>query len=507
MQLNFFDGGISKRLDPSLININEAVEYSNIDNTSGLLKSCKDLTDANQEVRGYFYKYKNLWLSSFLERTYIEYKDFLYYTEKDRTAKKFDGVTETLLGIVGPTVKLTTVETAPVDTNVISTSPAVMQYVYTYYNSQYGIESQPSPLSDELTLAANKIVTISGFVASADPQVDKIRIYRIGDSITVMTLVKTVNNTSANVVDDLLTLELPGSVLDTYDNGLPPLGAKYLTESYGILFCALGDKLYFSKIGKPNAWPGTNVIDFANEITGIRPVANGILVFSLTTTDILLGTKITDFSVLPVSIEQGCISHSSCKAIKSLPVWVSLEGVCTYSSGIVEVISKDKLDTISLNIVNTAVINEQYFMCLADGSLLVMDVRFGRIFKSYLFSKKLSNILASDNVLYGSVLDRLHTLFTGEDIALKYVSPVFTEGNHSVTKLYNIIYFSYDGEFEVRANIDGQEVAYAILKDKKVEEFKIPANKQTGSDIQLVISGIGVVKEIEWKVVGRNNGR
>ena len=45
------------------------------------------------------------------------------------------------------------------------------------------------------------------------------------------------------------------------------------------------------------------------------------------------------------------------------------------------IVSKDKLDTISLNIVNTAVINEQYFMCLADGSLLVMDVRFGRIFK------------------------------------------------------------------------------------------------------------------------------
>lgn len=508
MQLNSFNGGLSIRLEPSLIANNEAVIYTNIDNSKGILASINGIKDENQEVRGYFYKFKGSWLSSYLERSYVEYKNYLYFSEKDKEAKKYDGTRETKLGISAPVVKLTTTQTDPSDANVISDQASVLQYTYTYYNSIDDIESAPAPISNELNLPANKVVTISNVVASVDGQVDKIKIYRISTGITTMTLVATVSNTSDTYLDTATNLELPGALLDSYDNYPPIIGIKYLTEVYGILFGAIGTSLYFTKIGKPNAWPATNQISFSEDIVGLLPVSDGLLVHSENKTYILKGTKISDFAVLPVSSEQGSVSHYSGKTIKSIPIWISKEGICSYSSGTIQVISKDKLDTIKLPVVNTIVKDEQYFICLTDGNILVMDARYSNtIYKTLVFEGKVLNLAESNGVLYCSINDRLKSMFTGEPLELVYKSPLFTEGNHTNTKQYNNIYIRADGEFSVYVYLDGEEVHYTELKDKKLYDVKIPAEQQHATDMQLLIRGIGKIHEIEWKVVGRQNGR
>ena len=507
MKLNAFDGGLSQRVDPSLILPNEGVEYCNIDNTSLMLKSTKDTKDQNQIVGGYFYKFKDQWFSSTAERDYIEYGDFLYYTEVNKKPLKNDGNRETCLGIEAPVDKVTTVQADPTASEKISDSASTLQYSYTYYNSQDGVESAPSPISDELSLAADKVVDVSGIVASTDVQVDKIRIYRIGDGITTMTLIEEIDNTSAVYRDDTLTLDLEGTLLDTYNNQPPLTGLRFLTEAYGIMFAAKGDKLYYSQLGEPDYWPATNFIDFYRDITGILAVPNGILVQQKTRTDILVGSTSAEFRLLPVSKEQGNLSHKSNQLVKNTPVWVSNDGICNYNGSTVQVMSKDKLGKVSLDVVNSAVHDENYYLCLTDGTLLVMDARFGLVFKEYKFTQNIDNILVEDDILYGRQGDNLVTLFEGDDINLKYLSPVLTEGEHAQTKGYNHVYIRSNGEFDIKILIDGETVHTKTIKGNKIHDISPPAQRQRGSGIQFDIEGTGVIYEIEYKVLGRQNGR
>lgn len=508
MKANRFDGGLNTRVDPSLIEVNEAVRFRNIDNTGRILKSCLDTTLVpGTSVTGYFYYYKSLWFSSTLERSYVEYKDFLYYTEKDKKPMKHDGSRESLLGIVAPTVALVATQADPVATEKISDDPVDLTYTYTYYNSQDGVESAPAPLSNELALAADKVVDLTGFVQSPDIQVDMIRIYRIGDNVTSMTLVKEVDNSNSVVRDDTPSISLMAHILDSYDNQPPLSGLQYLVEAYGILFAALGDKLYFTIPGKPNYWPAANYLDFPNTITGILPVAEGILVQSLTKTDILTGTTIATFKVQPVSIEQGNVAHFSNAWIKGVPIWISKDGICAYAGGSVQVISKDKLGKLSLSVVNTAVYDETYYICLMDGTLLVMDSRFTMNFKDYKFASPIGNIAVFNDVLYARIGSTLNTMFTGNEIEFDYLSPQFTEDAHTNTKLYNNIYLRSDGLFTVRVYIDGEEVLSKYLTGNTIHDITPPEEKQRGSNVQFSIVGTGKVYEYEYKVVGRQNGR
>lgn len=507
MKINTFDGGLSIRVSDTLILPNESVVHSNIDSTNLLLKSCKDYLNQSTIVGGFFYNYNGVWLSSASERSYVEYKKFLYWTEVGKVPYKFDGFRESFLGITAPLAKLTTVQANPTGSEKISSSSSTLQYVYTYYNNQDGIESAPSPISDELSLAANKVVDITGVVASTDLQVDKIRLYRIGDGITTMTLVKEFDNVAATLRDDVLTLDLIGTILDTYNNQTPDNTFRNLIEAYGIMFASSGSKLRFSEIGKPDYWPAANEINFSSDIKGILLVPNGILVQQLNKTDLLVGTDSSSFRVLPVSTEQGSVSHVSGKLVTNIPVWVSLDGICTYNSGVIQVLSKDKLGKTTLDVVNTVVHDEQYVICLSDGSLLVLDARFGISFKKYNFSGSINNITVYNDELYARIGENLHKLFVGDEISFTYKSPRFTEGEHSVIKLYNNVYVRSNGSFTVKIYIDEELVLTKSITGNKIHDIKVPQEKQRGSDIQFEITGIGTVYEYEYKVVGRDNGR
>lgn len=508
MQLSNFAGGLSTRLDPSLIEVNEATVYSNIDNAVGILQSANDITLTNTMIGGYFYNFKDSWLSSTFPRSYVEYQEILYYSEQGQAVKRFNGVRTINLGIIGPTVKPVATQQNPVATEKISSSASVLQYCYTYYNSEDDIESVPSEVSDELNLAANKVVDLTGITASTDIQVDKIRVYRIGDGITTMTLIEEIPNTTATYRDDTLTLDLDGHILDSYNSYPPEVGMQYIIEAYGILFGCVGDKLYYSDIGKHHSFPKTNVIDFPKEIMGLLEVPNGILISNDSKTKLLVGTSNEDFALQDVSSEQGSVSHFSGNKVSNKPIWLSKEGICFYNSAYIDIVSRAKLGNLALEIVNTAVINEQYYILLLDGSLLVMDLRFNSLlFKRYTFSQPLANILAHENVLYGRVGDKLCTLFTGNELTLNYMSPNFTEGNHSARKLYNNIYVRYNGTFTISVYIDDALVETYDITGNDIADLKVPEDKQRGSSIRFGVTGIGKIYEIEYKVLGRQNGR
>lgn len=507
MKLKTFDGGKNIRVDPSLILANEAVTYQNINNESLVLKSEKDYTLLAQEVRGQFYNFKGEWLSSDGERSYVEYKDVLYYSEISKEAKRYDGFREIKLGITPPDTAPTATQANPTASEKISASAITLQYCYTYYNSQDNIESVPSPISTELNLDADKVVDITDLVQSTDTQVDKIRLYRIGDGITEFTLVMEVDNLEATLRDDLPTVDLPGSLLDSVDNYPAPEGIRFLTEAYGIMFGAVGDKLVFSTIGKPEYWPAAFEIDFASDLKGILPIAAGILVFTENSTRLIVGSNATEFKKLKVTDEQGSISHLSGKTVKTIPVWLSKDGFCTFVNGGVEVLSKDKLGKQTLSVKNAVVHDEIYYVCLTDGTLLAMDARYGLIFKDLAFSSNIGNIHVYNDTLYGRVSETLCTLLDGSDLSMNYLSPVFTEDVHSMAKVYNTVYVRANGTFTIDIYISGTVIHTDNISGDDIFELKIPQESQRGFSIQFGITGTGIIYEIEYKVLGRQNGR
>lgn len=507
MKINDFSGGLNIRQDASLIAINEAILYQNINNTKGVLESCKNLLQTDILVNGYVYFFADTWLSSDNERSYVEYKNALYWTEANLTASWFNGFREIKLGIEPPKVALTTTEVAPVSSG-ISGSSETMQYTYTFYNSQDGIESVPAPLSEELALAANKDVELTNFDVSEDVQVDKIRIYRIGAGPTDFTLVMEVDNESATLTDSIEALDLPGDILDSYNNYPAPEGLRHLTENGGIFFGIVEDKLYFSTTGKPYYWPAANYLDFSQDLTGLLVITEGLIVFSTYKADLLVGNDSSNFAIQKLSLEQGSVSHLSGKIVKGTPIWVSAEGFCGYFNGVINVISKDKLGLQNLDIINSTVYDEIYYLCLTDGTLLAFDTRFNTIYKTYSFDNLIDNIYTVNGILYVRIKDYLYEVFSNEDdIDLQYTSPKFTEGDYTVSKLYDNIYIRSNGEFTIKVYIDDKLVLQKDLLGNTIHDIKPPQEKQRGSSIQFNIVGKGIIYEIEYKVQGRQNGR
>ena len=386
---------------------------------------------------------------------------------------------------------------------------AVVQYMYTYYDSSEGVESAPSPISDELNLPDGNSVDLTGFLPSSNQYVDKFRLYRVGADATDFTLLIELPASTTAYNDNIKTLDALGDILESYNYQAPVIGLRNLIEAYGIMFASIGSSLYYTEIGFPDYWPAVNLIPISGDITGLVAIPDGIVIYTFNKAYMLLGTDASTFRIILLNPEHGCISHNSIKVVKNTLLWASADGVCALAGNSINVITKDKLDRITLDVVSATIYNEQYMVTLGDGSVFVIDLRFNNIaFKKIKYLQAdVYNLGVFDNTLYGVVKEQLALIDKGIPIDLYYLSPRITEGDASVTKLYNNVYIRAEGRFIVEVLIDGVSVCSEELLGNKVFEIKVPQEKQRGSDIQFKVEGTGVLREIEYKIVGRDNGR
>lgn len=386
---------------------------------------------------------------------------------------------------------------------------SVVQYMYTYYDSSEGVESAPSPVSDELGLPDGNSVDLSGFLPSDNYFVDKFRLYRVGADATDFTLLIEIPASTTTYNDNIKTLDALGDILDAYNNQAPLIGLRYIIEAYGIMFAAIGSTLYYTETGYPDYWATLNTVPISGDITGLVAIPDGIVIFTNSKAYMLLGTDPSTFRIILLNPEHGCIAHNSIKVVKNTLLWASADGVCGLSGNSISVVTKDKLDRVTLNAVSGTVFNEQYMLTLTDGSVFIIDARFnGSIFKTLKYvNADVYNLGVFDNTLYGVVKEELALIEAGRLIDFYYESPMLTEGDASVTKLYNNIYVSSNGRFIFDVYIDEVLVSSDELIGNQVFEIKVPQEKQRGSSIQFKVQGTGVVREIEYKTVGRENGR
>lgn len=496
MQLYNFSGGLLTRVAPSLIKAEYSVVNINTNLLKGPLQPEKAIGTLGASIAKYAAWFNNAWKDFTAETSWLIYRQNLYYTNADGAKKVLSTGEEYSLGIAKP-VAAPTIAAG-------STGPltGTYQYTYTYYNSKDGTESNPAEYSSQLAVSS-KAITVT-LVASTDTQVDLIRVYRIGGNQLSFTLVEEVPNTTTTYTDDTADVDVEGTLLLSLDYGTPPVRLKYLSEFAGTFFGAVDDKLYFTEpLGNPNYWPETNYVRLPSNVTGIAITANGIVVFAQYTSYVITGTDSTTFVLLLLSTDQGCTSHQSIARFKSGVLFTSTDGLCYTDGSSVELMSYQTLG--KLNLVPThAVIHDRTYYAIANGLVFRWD---GLIDAYSYLDLGVDALYSANDVIYGRKDGKLGELFVGTPLTYTYKTPVLTEGLYSNLKTYNTVYIRADGEFRVKIYLDPQGlVVDKTYSGNATHEIAIPQADMQGYAIQFELSGTAIIYEIEYKVVGRQNG-
>jgi hypothetical protein len=177
-----------------------------------------------------------------------------YVADENQMRKVHPDGTDYKWGITGPTTGLTFVDGGAGNLNSSVSGGTVYDWRATYYSSATGAESNPSPVVTGLALA-NRQASIN-VDASADAQVDQVRLYRRGGTLLDWTLSVTTPNLAGAVIDnnadstiaanEILDLEkdVPFTSLDaaggpTYEVPLPYVWGPFIGK-------------YFLACGAPN---------------------------------------------------------------------------------------------------------------------------------------------------------------------------------------------------------------------------------------------------------------
>jgi len=302
------------------------------------------------------------------------------------------------------------------DINIVSSEfpnfKGVYKYTFTYYDSTIGFESAP------IAEGSNKVYVEDGTFAikvtleatNIPERVDRIRVYRLGGQVVNYSLVKEIylqqgtTSTSREFLDSLSDSRLAGNhILDSYDNEPPIESLQYLTVHNNMLFAAKDNKLYFSNVAMPEAWPRTNFIEYPSTITGIGSTHQGLFVFLENATYLVVGNAPEVLSSHILDNEIGCKNHDTIKYINNGLIWVCQDGIAFAPSLSIKVITFDVFDKIDLDPINATVANKCYYLSLATpiyevdnqhpcGQILVVDFRDNIVFRTLNISGWLGTI-------------------------------------------------------------------------------------------------------------------
>ena len=159
----------------------------------------------------------------------------------------YDGVTTYNLGISAPV-------SAPVAT-AGNAGPliGVYSYMMTYVNTTLQHESNPTDVSNDVTVDNQEIV-LSGLPTSDDPQVDARRLYRTTTGGAIYLLVAEVPNNGVDIYTDNVPDTDLGIAVDQFGNGVPaPFSICAVLNGSVFMAAPNSSDLYFTKVNFPNA--------------------------------------------------------------------------------------------------------------------------------------------------------------------------------------------------------------------------------------------------------------
>lgn len=207
-----------------------------------------------------------------------------------------DNVHSTVYGTGGPTVT----------TTAGSLSPTTgYRYVVAYGNSSSADVSNATPPSSLIKPVAQGVqITL---VASTDPQVNQIWVFRTADGGSTYLNLPTspYPNTSGNVTDNApdTQLNILQQAAVVLENSPPPQGALDPVLYLGLVWVHVGNAVYFTRIASAvvgntyEDFPPANVFTFPETVIRKVPINNGLLIFTTSNIFIIAGQN-TSTSIL-----------------------------------------------------------------------------------------------------------------------------------------------------------------------------------------------------------------
>jgi len=261
--------------------------------------------------------------SSALPWSMKQYKNIFYACRSGSGGLlRSDGNSVAAAGIAAPTTAPTLAEGAAGDLGA-----GDYVGVYTYYNSNTGSESDYSPASTALTLAASKKIDWSAVTTSSNGQVNARRLYRTlvdqqGEYFRVATINDNVNTTTYTG-DNALLADM-GAAAGT-KNGTPPTTCLYCEIFQERMWVTDGVDLYFSELGLPESFGAFNYIpvspDDGYSISGLKAFSERLLIGKTNALYYLTGTDDMSFELRTLSDRHGVASHHSMKASEGICFW------------------------------------------------------------------------------------------------------------------------------------------------------------------------------------------
>lgn len=202
------------------------------------------------------------------------------------------------------------------------------QSVYTYYWSTAGFESDPSPVSNTLALAATRFIGHTGIsVSPFSPAGMYRRVYRtVENGSNIYFLVATIlDNVTTVLTPDNITVNLLGDSA-SFENGVPPS-----TLEFGIVwnerFWATDSKdLYYSRLLLPEAMAATRFLpispDDGYKIRGMYPLGDRLMVFKERGIHYVVGNSPSTFDVHSLNSTFGCDAPHSVAEADNKVYWI-----------------------------------------------------------------------------------------------------------------------------------------------------------------------------------------
>lgn len=273
----------------------------------------------------------------------FQYKNICYGIRSGIGLVRSDGTYVGPAGIAAPTAAPVIADGAAGDIPAAS-----FKAVYTFYNANTGVESNPSPVSNTLVHAGSKKIDWTGIAVSTNAQVTSRRIYRsLPDASGEYFLVDEIANNSATTYtgDNTLAQDLDTAVSQT--NGVPPSGLLFGVVHKERLFTTDGKDLLHSEDGMLESFDPDAVIpifpDDMHDISALHSYGDRLIVAETDKVHYLVGSGPDTFSPGTLSDRHGCISHHSMKSAEGLLLWLGVDNVYRSDGNDVKGIASVKL--------------------------------------------------------------------------------------------------------------------------------------------------------------------
>lgn len=486
-----FSGGMNDWIHPSLLNTNVAAKLINAEVDNGKLKPIRQIYPQKISDPVEYGHYGNR------DRSVVKWYDRYYWSNNAALAEPFyGGNVENYLGIPYPAYSGENPNVS-ISTEMPQNEEAGLSGIYKYcvcFVNENGWEGAPGSLDEY-----EKIISLSSQWASItvtwnNEKVSYAKIYRTGDHGADFYCIGEIRQSGDSIIDKTddttLTMLNPLSTEDCYP---PPEKGKFLCESGGVFFLAVGSLLYFSVQGNPHAWPTLQFLSFDDTITGIVPEFQGILVFTKNNAFRVVGADSPDTvtkTFLPGN--HGCINFRSIACVNNAPVWLSNDGICLWDGNTISIPSYQVLKTDFLQVKYAVSANDRYYLFLV-GETIIFDRKNGDIFYRLNFSCDYAWYDPDNDTLYLQINNAVYQYGGGKNLTFEYLSPQIG-GTELSYKVFHEILVSAKGDFQISAFVDDLEILNQNLPQGR-QRIKMPFSA-TGRFCQIQIKSNAEINEI-----------